>query len=53
MRKLKDLPAYFKKNKFPEGLLNKVMNRYFEQVSKSTALSVDPKPLDGIFNPLF
>ena len=43
-----NLSYIFKKNQFPEGLFNKVLNRYLNKVDKSTALSVDSKPPDGL-----
>ena len=42
-----------KKNQFPEGLINKVLNKYIEKINTSTALSVHSKPHDGIFTLYF
>ena len=42
------LSYIFKKNQFPGGLVNKVLNRYLDKVNKSTALSVDSKPPDSL-----
>ena len=48
MRKLKELYYISKKNQFPEGLINKVLNGYLDKFNKSTALPVDSKPPDGL-----
>ena len=44
---VKKLSYIFKKNQYPEGLINTVLNKYPDNISKSTALSVDSKPPDG------
>ena len=44
---VKKLSYIFNKNQFPEGLINKVVNKYLN-VTKSTALPVDFKPPDGL-----
>ena len=45
--KVKKLYYIFKKNQFPDGLINKVLNRYLDKGNKPTALPVDSKPPDG------
>ena len=44
----KKISYIFKKNQFPEGLINNVFNRYLNKVNNSTALPVDFKPPDGL-----
>ena len=45
---VRKLSYIFKKNQFPEGLINKVLNRYHNKVNKSTALPVDSRSPDGL-----
>ena len=47
-KEVKTLSYIFKKSQYPEGLINTVLNKYLDNISKSTALSVDSKPPDGL-----
>ena len=47
-KEVKNLSYMFKENQYREGLINTVLNKYLENISKSTALSVDSKPPDGL-----
>ena len=44
----KKLSYMLKKNQFPEGLINSVVNKYLDKVHASTPFPVDSKPPDGL-----
>ena len=45
---VKKLSYIFKKNQYPDHLINTVLNKYLDNISKSTALSIDSRPPDGL-----
>ena len=52
-KEIKKLSYVLKKNQFPEDLINTVLNKYLDKISKSTALSVDSKPPEGLYTLYF
>ena len=47
------LSYMLKKNQFPEGLINSVVNKHLDKVHESTSFPVDSKPPDGLCILLF